>query len=341
MPRTTRRLVAAAALAVAVVVCLPACNDETGRERPPASPAAGADPDGEGAGAGEAGEALAELPVPRTEVAGAAWQDRLVVAGGLTADGGASALVHTFDTAGNRWEEGPKLPVPLHHAAMAVAGDRLYVAGGYTNAPGQPWQALAAVRSIGPGEQAWRDEPALPAGPRGALGMAAAGPLLVATGGEVGGAAVGTTEVYDTASRTWTAGPALALPREHLAVATRGGRAYAIAGRAPDKGNFTAVESFEPAADRAWRAEPDVQDSRGGIAAAAVDGRLCVAGGEEAAGTIASVECLEGDGWARAASLARPRHGLAVVALAGRLHAVAGGEQPGLSVSGAHEAFDL
>jgi hypothetical protein len=328
MARTaaTRRFLFAAALLVGPA----ACNDESGDDRSPASPAAGATAD------------LAELPVPRTEVSGAAWDGGLVVAGGLTPDGAASALVHTFDADRNRWVAGPELPVPLHHAGMAVAGERVYLAGGFTNGPGQPWQARADVWSLGPGEQAWRAEPLLPGGPRGALGLAAAGPLLVAMGGVAAdGAAVGTAEVYDTGTGAWRAGPPLALPREHLAAAARDGRVYAIAGRAAGQGNFTAVESIDPARDERWRSEPDLADSRGGIAAAAVEGRLCVAGGEEAAGTIASVECLDGDNWTRAARLDKPRHGLAVMALDGRLHVVAGGEQPGLFVSGVHEALEV
>lgn len=326
MTRAAHPLLVVMALAAAG---LGGCTDQTGPDRSPASPAA--------AGAGDP----AELPVPRTEVSGAAWQRGLIVAGGLTADGAASALVHTYDADEERWEAAPALPVPLHHAGMAVAGDRVYVAGGYTNGPGEAWRAQAGVRSIGPGEEAWRDEAPLPGGPRGALAMAAAGTLLVAAGGEVDGAAVGTTEIYDTRARAWRAGPALAVPREHLAVATASGRVHAIAGRAPGKGNFTAVESLEPASDRAWRREPDLGDPRGGIGADTVDGRLCVAGGEEDAGTIASVECLDGARWTRAARLERPRHGLAVMALDGRLHAVAGGERPGLFVSGAHESLDV
>ncbi|MGH9153722.1 MAG: Kelch repeat-containing protein, partial [Acidimicrobiales bacterium] len=149
------------------------------------------------------------------------------------------------------------------------------------------------------------------------------------------------TEVYDPGEGSWRAAPDLALPREHLAVAATGDRVYAIAGRAGSLDNFRVVQSFDPRRDREWRHEPDVADSRGGTAAAAVDGRVCVAGGEEPAGTIATVECLDGERWVRAARLARPRHGLAVMALDGRLHAVAGGERPGLFVSGAHEAFDL
>jgi hypothetical protein len=41
------------------------------------------------------------------------------------------------------------------------------------------------------------------------------------------------------------------------------------------------------------------------------------------------------------ATLATPRHGLAVVGLGERLHVVSGGPQPGLFVSGAHEAFRI
>lgn len=331
MARLTRRL----ALVVALVAhgALAACNGagDTPARRPSASRPADPAPS----------EEMGELPVPRTEVSGAAWRGALVVAGGLTPDGGASSLVHTYDAATGSWKTATRLPVALHHAGMAAAGDRLYVAGGYSNRPGQPWVPQAAVHSIGPGERVWRDERPMPAGPRGALGLAWAGGFLVAVGGESGGAPVATTEVFDVAAGAWRVGPDLPVPREHLAVAARDARVFAIAGRAAGKGNFTVVESFDPSTGGEWRVEPDLGEPRGGIGAASVDGRLCVAGGEEAAGTIASVECLDGDRWVRAAELARPRHGLAVIALDGRLHVVAGGEMPGLFVSGAHEALDL
>lgn len=325
--------VAHAVVALTVVVAgLAGCADDgPGAPAPPASPAAGSGP----------AAMLAELPVPRTEVAGATWQGAPVVAGGLTADGAASDLVHTFDLRAGRWLPAPALPVPLHHAGMATLGDRVYVAGGYTNGPGQPWVPLADVRSLGPGERNWRDEAPLPGGARGALGLAATAGALVAAGGEAGGQALARTEVFDAARRAWRPGPDLARAREHLALAARGGRVYAIAGRTPAGGNLAVVESIDPAGPAGWRKEPGLGDSRGGIGAATVEGRLCVAGGEEAAGTIASVECLDGDRWTRAVPLAHPRHGLAVMAVAGRLHAVAGGEQPGLFVSGLHEAVDV
>lgn len=330
-PRSRSRV----ALLVAALAALAASGcraDGTGGGRPAASTAAGGT---------TAPTRPAELPVPRTEVAGATWEGRLVVAGGLTPDGAASALVHTYDHGGDRWEEAPPLPVPLHHSTLAVVGDRVFAVGGYTNGAGGAWQPLAGVWSLGPGEPAWREEAPMPAGPRGALGAAAAGDLIVATGGESAGSVLGRTEVYDPGRRAWRPGPDLDVPREHLAVAAGGDRVYAVAGRAGGLGNLRAVQSLDPRSEGAWRDEPEVADPRSGTGAAAVGGRVCVAGGEEPAGTIASVECLDGGGWVRAARLARPRHGLAVMGLAGRLHVVGGGERPGLSVSGAHEALEL
>jgi hypothetical protein len=135
-------------------------------------------------------------------------------------------------------------------------------------------------------------------------------------------------------------------PAEHLAAAagaTKGGdRAYAIAGRYQSlESNLRTVESFA-LGDGRWRRESDLRHARGGIAAASPAGRPCVAGGEAPGNvTIAAVECLTGDGWVQAATLAVPRHGVAVVAAGRTLHVIGGGPRPGLFVSDTHEAFDL
>ena len=327
-----RRPASALALLAAVALSTASCRDgdggPTATDPPPERPTRPEPP------------ALPELPVPRTEVAGAAWDGGLAVAGGLTADGGASDLVHFWRPEADEWAPGPPLPRPLHHGALAVVADRLYVIGGYSNGPGEPWVPQAVVASLGAGEPAWRDEPALPA-PRGAHAAAVAGGRLVVVGGESGGAALASTAVYDPADRTWRDGPTLARAREHLAAAAASGRVYAIAGRTGAEGNFTDVESLDPVGDPQWRPESDLNRSRGGIGADSVGGTVCVAGGEEAAGTIAPVECRRGGAWVVVADLARPRHGLAVMALGGRLHVVGGGEQPGLTVSGVHEAIDV
>jgi hypothetical protein len=284
--------------------------------------------------------ARAELPVPRTEIAGAVLDGRIVVVGGLTADGTASDLVHFYDADTDTRTEGPRLPVRLHHTVIVSARDRAWAIGGFTNGPGGSWAESARVWSIGAGDAAWREEIALPA-PRGALAAAAADDgTIVAFGGVSAGAIVATTVVLRADATAWEDGPSLDEPREHLAATTIDGRVYAVAGRVASlESNKRTVESWDASGrEGSWRREPSLSDTRGGTAAA---GR-CVAGGEEPGGTIASIECLndDGDAWVGVADLTTARHGLAVVALAGNLHVIAGGDQPGLFVSGIHEVFE-
>lgn len=320
-------------VAVVFVILLAACSDGEPAGPPASEPASVATTPPGGA---------APLPTARTEVAGAAWEGRIVVVGGLTAAGVASARVDVYDPVTDRWESGPSLPLGLHHVGLATLGDRLYLAGGYHNvAPSSEWLAQSGVLSLGPGERVWREEPPL-AGARGGLAVAAVGDRLVAVGGSGAAGVLRRTEVYLAGSDGWRPGPDLAEPRDHLAAASSGGRIYAIAGRQGSlESNLATVESWDPGSTDGWRVEPRLNDTRGGTSASEAGGRPCVAGGEEPQGTIASVECLDETGWQRLADLQSPRHGLAVVGLQHRLHVVGGGPQPGLFVSPAHEVFDI
>jgi hypothetical protein len=64
-------------------------------------------------------------------------------------------------------------------------------------------------------------------------------------------------------------------------------------------------------------------------------------GGEEPDGTIAEVYAyrIAGRRWVRLADLPTPRHGVGVAALGGRVYVIAGGPEPGLTVSSANEAL--
>lgn len=284
----------------------------------------------------------APVPEARTEVGAGRLGDQIVVLGGLLADGTATARVDLYDLESERWTEGPPLPNPLHHPGVTTFQGRLVVAGGYVTSGGA-WLETDDVWSLGPGETAWRPEPPLHTA-RGSLGLAATGDRMVAFGGTAAGRVLDTVELFVRGAESWRTFPALRQPREHTAAAAANGRVYAIAGRVgPMETNLTSVESIEPGAfSPEWRAEPELADSRGGTAAATVDRRVCVAGGEEPTGTIGSIECLVGGRWATVATLAEARHGLGVVAgLDGRLHVLAGGPEPGLFVSADHEVLDL
>lgn len=282
------------------------------------------------------------VPEARTEVGAGRLGDRIVVLGGLRADGSATDRVDVYDLRSRTWSAGPPLPRPLHHPGVTTFDGRLVVAGGYVT-DGGSWVETADVWSLGDPKGEWRREPSLHTA-RGALGLAATGDRMLAFGGTSGGRVLDTVELLVVGAERWRTFPAMLQAREHTAATAANGRVYAIAGRVgPMETNLASVESIEPGAfSPEWRSEPDLQHSRGGTAAATVSRRVCVAGGEEPAGTIASVECLDDGRWRIVATLDQPRHGLGVVAGEnGRLHVLAGGPEPGLFVSTAHEVLTL
>lgn len=291
----------------------------------------------------DAQQAPAAVPLARTEVGAGRLGDRIAVAGGLLADGSATPRVDLYDLGTRRWQPGPDLPEALHHAGVATFRDRLFVAGGYTQTTAGAWAESSGVFSLGAGDERWRAEPSLRV-PRGALGLASSDGFLVAFGGTSGGQVVNSVEILAAGGDRWRAGPAMNRRREHTAAAESEGRIYAIAGRVGGlETNLDAVESLDPAAtDAGWRVEPALNKARGGIAAASAGGTICVAGGEEPGATIAGVECLTDGQWRPVATLATPRHGLGVVAGNGNdLHVLAGGPEPGLFVSDAHEIISI
>ena len=115
------------------------------------------------------------LPVPRTEVAGAAVRGEIYVVGGYFADGRSSSRVDVYSPGKRRWRQAPDLPVAVNHAMAAAYRGRLYVVGGYgTSGPLRSTFVLSANR--------WRRLAPLP-GPRAAAGLAVAAGRLYVVGG--------------------------------------------------------------------------------------------------------------------------------------------------------------
>ena len=164
------------AAAVCLLVLAAGCS--AGGSPPDTSPASPRD-----------GATAAPLPVPRSEVAGAVWGERLVVAGGFLRDGRTSGQVDAWTPAGG-WQGLPDLPEPRNHPGLAVLDDRLHLVGGY----GEDGAASSAVWSLGEDDDTWRTEPALPE-PRAAAGVASVQGRLVITGGAADGRQLDSTAV--------------------------------------------------------------------------------------------------------------------------------------------------
>ena len=276
------------------------------------------------------------LEEPRTEVAVAPLQGRIVVVGGFLASGGNSRRVDSYDPARDTWARLPDLPVSVDHAAAASWRGRIVVVGGY-GADRAPLRAAFLYDG-----RRWRRLPAPPEERAAAAAAATSDGRVWVVGGRTSSGLATRTLSLDVRTLRWRVvrGPR---PREHLAATAMGGRVYAVGGRlAGYDTNLGTVEAYEPRSNR-WAQLPDLPDPRGGTGAAAIAGRIVSVGGESPSGTNRTVWSLRpgASRWASLPDLPTPRHGLGVVAFRGRVWAIAGGPQPGLTVSGAVESLTL
>jgi N-acetylneuraminic acid mutarotase len=285
-------------------------------------------------GAAGGWQAEPPVPLPRTEVAAAVSGSEIVVAGGYVQDGSTTARVDLYDPARRSWRRAPDLPEPLNHASAATLSGKAVLVGGY----GASGPTRTAVMLAG---GAWRALPPLPYTRAAAAAVALKGKLYV-VGGVTQGGLARSMLMYEPARSRWVPlrGPT---PRQHLAAAAANGRVYAIAGRiAGGDTNMATVESWAPG-EKQWRSEPDVPEAWGGTGAAVAGDLIVSVGGESPQGTRASVHAfdLRSRQWRRLADLPTPRHGLGVVTFAGRVYVLAGGPQPGLTVTGANESLPV
>jgi N-acetylneuraminic acid mutarotase len=125
-------------------------------------------------------------------------------------------------------------------------------------------------------------------------------------------------------------------------VAAVDGRLYAIGGRIDGSyaSNLAVNEEYDPVTDR-WRARKPMPTARSGIAAAVLDGKIFVFGGEATAGTFNQVEAYDPrlDSWGTYTPMPTARHGLGAVAMGGRIYVISGGPAPGGSASAVNEIF--
>jgi hypothetical protein len=282
---------------------------------------------------------LEPMPTPRSEVAAATDGNRIVVAGGFAEDGSTVATVELFDVQAGTWTAGPDLPIPVNHAMASSFDGTVVVLGGYLG-PGLdgPTDRAFALRDDG-----WEELPPMPE-PRGAGGAAEVDGDLVVAGGVGPGGLAEEAFRFDAGSGEWSVIDGPPTGREHLGVAGFDSRVYVVGGRTGGIGsNLDAAEVYDAAGDR-WLTLPSMPTARGGSAAAATtNGFVVSVGGEEESGTFAEAEAFDIDAerWLSLPPMPTARHGLGVVAVGTVVYAIAGGETPGLSVTGTVEAVDL
>lgn len=274
---------------------------------------------------------LNDAPVMRQQVAAAAAQGRLWVAGGLE-DDGATAAVQGLDPVTDQWLRVSDLPRPLHHAmAVRYKGEFVVIGGWASDTTANVSDEVYALRD---GE--WIAlEPLHHARAAGAAAVVK-GKIVVA-GGQDGDGLVRPTEVYDAATGKWTEGADIPTPREHLAAGAYDGYAYFVGGRdlTPDK-NVAALERYDPDTDT-WESMSPMPTARGSIGATRIGGRLAVVGGETSDDVLGKTELYDfvSDTWEPGPRLLTPRHGPGAAARGSSLYVIGGAERTSHTASSA------
>jgi N-acetylneuraminic acid mutarotase len=315
----------AAALAASALLLGAACT-----ERPPVRGAPDRPPSAAPSATAPLWRRVADAPTPRQEVAAAALDGRIWVAGGFVA-GRASPLVEVYDPGRDRWETGPPLPLAVHHPMAAVQDGRLLVLGGFTHS-GEATDRVFVLEG-----DRWREGPRLRR-PRAAGVAVTVGDRVVVVGGIASDRHVAPVEVLEGGH--WRDGAPIPSLRDHLAAATDGRLVYAAGGRRAGA-QLGSHEAYDPAADR-WERLPDLPTPRSGFGAAFVRGLVVTVGGEGPR-MFPEVEAFDvaTRSWRRLPDMGVPRHGIGVVALGERLYALVGGVRVGLAPSAACEVLEL
>lgn len=235
---------------------------------------------------------LPHLLQPRAAAAAAVVGDRIVVTGGVDANGAPLNTTEVFD--GNSWTLGTPIPTPRQMLAAASDGKLVYAVGGSNGTTDLP-----TVEAYDPAAKSWTRLPDLPQ-PRGDLGVAIADRRLVAVGGQSAGQVLKSVSVFDLTTNAWAGLPDLAIARHGMAVDAVGQAVFAIGGSS-EVGDGQATSSAEalqlparriqPAAQ--WRSLPDAPTPRLMTAWTVLDDKIWIIGGLRDGVALSTVESYD------------------------------------------------
>ncbi len=234
---------------------------------------------------------LPPLLQPRAAAAAAVVGDRIIVTGGVGANGRLLATTEIFD--GTSWTLGAELPTPRQLLSAAADDSVMYTAGGSDGSAD-----LTAVEAYNPATNAWTSLAELPE-PRSDLGVAVAGGRLVTVGGRSGGEVLDSVAALDLTTLTWAALPDMGTARHGMAVAAIGNKVYAIGGSSGpgDTQVTSSAEALTLAARKTqpdqWRTLPDAPTARLMMASTVLDGKIWIIGGIRHGAALDTVESYD------------------------------------------------
>jgi uncharacterized protein (TIGR03437 family) len=284
-------------------------------------------------------ESRAAYPLEAVGLSAAAWNGRLYAGCGVTSFT-ALPQIYEFDPIINRWSVETFAPFGrADRCNMVAAEGRLYFFGILRSNNGQIDNQTYEY-NLTTGQ--WSVLPRMVT-PRSGTGNAVVGRQIYAVGGNVGGQAVPTVEVFDLERRSWTLLSNMPTPREGLNVEFINGKLYAIGGKfGAQTVNF--VEELDVASQQ-WRRLAAAPTSRTNAGSGVVNDRIIFFGGESISGTTNLVRTVDEffparNQWRTLSEMPSVRQSAAGVALDGRLFAIGGSlVAGGISFSSANEVL--
>ena len=236
-----------------------------------------------------------ELPhmlQPRAAAAAANVANRIIVTGGVDANGALLNTTEVFD--GNSWTLGAPIPTQRQMLAAASDGKLVYAVGGTDGN-----SDLATVEAYDADAKTWTPLPDL-SQPRSDLGVAITDGRLVAVGGVSSGQVLKSVAMLDLMTKTWAGLPDMATARYGAAVEAVEKSVYAIGGatRVGDDQVTSSAEvlklparKIQPAAQ--WRALPDAPTARLMTAWAVLNDKIWIIGGLRNGVALQTVESYD------------------------------------------------
>jgi large repetitive protein len=292
----------------------------------------------------------AERPMQRHENGYVAVGDLFYLIGGR-----GERPVEVFDPATGSWETRATAPLEMHHFQAVEYDGRIYVLGALTG--GYPNEdPIPHVYIYDPAADHWSRGPEIPADRRrGAAGVVVHEGRIYLVSGIQNGHSDGHVpwlDAFDPRTGEWEQLPDSPRARDHFHAAVVEGRLYAAGGRRSSAATGEPFQLTIPEVDvydfasRTWSTLPaaaNLPTERAGTAAAVLQARLVVLGGESGSQQPAHAEVEAFDPrtgrWELWPPMLEGRHGTQAIAYDGRIYIAAGSKTRGADEIDSQEVF--
>jgi N-acetylneuraminic acid mutarotase len=295
----------------------------------------------------------APFPEPEEELYGATANGKMYVIGGFSSNGKpAAAMVYEYDPAADKWTKKKSIPVPVHHQAQTVLNGKIYIFGGcqrpLTGPGAGGWAPVDNVWEYDPVADSYKALAPMPGKRCSAIAENVNGKIYVLGGattmdnttdtafnGQGPARVLGTNQMYDPATNTWTNKSPMPTGRNHAFSGVVNGKIYVIGGRighgfVTTSSNTDVVEEYDPVRDTWGVAKARMLTPRSGGGWATYNGKIYVSGGEyqneRYNAAYRSLDAYDpvANRWEILPSLPGAVHGNAVAFIGNKFHTVSG-----------------